>query len=92
MTYQMWADMVKYECMWMTRISQLKSTSDQLIPEFTNIGSRQNRLSLKTKFMLTGSIQNIQPLNNLIAIRMNGRLLKRVKKIKYLGSIVNDVG
>ena len=40
--------------------------------------------------MLIGSIQNIQPLNNLIAIRVNGRLLKRVKRIEYLGSIVDE--
>ena len=40
--------------------------------------------------MLIGSVQKIEPLNNLIAIRMNGRLLKRVKRIKYLGSIVDE--
>ena len=87
--------------MQMTRISQRKLTklisdiSDQLIPEFTNILNwlKENRLSLnfmKTKFMLIGSIKKIQPLNNLIAIRVNGRLLKRVKRIKYLGSVVDE--
>ena len=45
---------------------------------------------MKTKFMLTGSIKKIQPINNLIAIRVNGRLLKRVKRIKYLGSVVDE--
>ena len=40
--------------------------------------------------MLIGSVQKIQPLNNLIAIRVNGRLLERVKRIKYLWSIVNE--
>ena len=45
---------------------------------------------MKTKFMLIGSIKKIQPLNNLIAIRENGRLLKRVKRIKYLGSVVDE--
>ena len=40
--------------------------------------------------MLIGGGQKIQPLNNLIAIRVNGRLLKRVKKIRYLGSIVGE--
>ena len=92
--------MVKYVCTRKTRISQLKLTklvtiSDQLIPEFTNILNwlKENRLSLnfiKTKFLLIGSIQKIQPLNNLIAIRVNGRLLKRVKRIKYLESIVDE--
>ena len=40
--------------------------------------------------MLIGSVQKIQPLNNHIAIRVNGRLLKTVKRIKYLGSIVDE--
>ena len=40
--------------------------------------------------MLIGSVQKIQPVNNLIAIRVNGRLLKRVKRIKYLGSVVDE--
>ena len=66
-----------------TKVNKVSGISDQLIPEFTNILNwlRENRLSpnfIKTKFMLIGSIQKIQPLNNLIAIRVNGRLLKRV--------------
>ena len=40
--------------------------------------------------MLISSVQKIQPLNNLIAIRVNGRLLKRVKRVKYLGSVVDE--
>ena len=40
--------------------------------------------------MLIGSVQKIQPLNNLIAIRVDDRLLKRVKKMEYLGSIVDE--
>ena len=72
-----------------------KKICNQLIPEFTNTLNwlKEHRLSLnfiKTKFMLMGSVQKTQPLNNLIAIRVNGRLLKRVKKIKYLGSIVDE--
>ena len=78
-----------------TKVNKVSDISDQLIPEFTNILNwlKENKLSLnfiKTKFMLIGSVQKIQPLNNLIAIRMNGRLLKRVKRIKYLGSIVDE--
>ena len=45
---------------------------------------------MKTNFMLIRSVQKIQPPNNLIAIRVNGRLLKRVKRIKYLGSVVDE--
>ena len=78
-----------------TKVNKVRDISDQLIPEFTSILNwlKENRLSLnfmKTKFMLIGSIQKIQPLNNLIAIRVNGRLLKRVKRIKYLGSVVDE--
>ena len=78
-----------------TKVNKISDISDQLIPEFTNILNwlKENRLSLnfiKTKFMLIGSVQKIQPLNNLIAIRVNGRLLKRVKRMKYLRSIVDD--
>ena len=78
-----------------TKVIKVSDISDQLIPEFTNILNwlKENGLSLnfiKTKFMLIGSIQKIQPLNNLIAIRVNGRLLKRVKRIKYLGLIVDE--
>ena len=40
--------------------------------------------------MLIGRVKKIQPLNNLIIIRVNGRLLKRVKRIKYLGLIVDQ--
>ena len=78
-----------------TKVNKVSDISDQLIPEFTNILNwlKENRLSLnfmKTKLMLIGSIQKVQPLNNLIAIRVNGRLLKRVKRIKYLGSVVDE--
>ena len=72
-----------------TKVNKVSDISDQLIPEFTNILNwlKENRLSLnfiKTKFMLIGSVQKLQPLNNLTVIRVNGRLLKRVKKIHYL--------
>ena len=40
--------------------------------------------------MLIGSVQKIQPLNNLIVNRVNGRLLKRIERIKYLESIVDE--
>ena len=45
---------------------------------------------IKTKFMLMGIVQKIQPLNNLIAIRVNGKLIKRAERINYLGPIVNE--
>ena len=79
-----------------TKVNKVSDISDQLIPEFTNILNwlKENRLSLnfiKTKFMLIGSVQKIQLLiKSYIAIRVNGRLLKSVKRIKYLGSIVDE--
>ena len=76
-----------------TKVNKVSDISDQLIPEFTDILNwlKENRLGvnfMKTKFMLIGSVQ--KSLNNLIAIRVNGRLLKRVKRIKYLGSVVDE--
>ena len=87
MTYQMWSEMVK--CVYADdmnlsiKVSKVSDISDQLTPEFTDILNwlKENRLSLnfiKTKFMLIGSIQKIEPLSYLIAIRVNGRLLQRV--------------
>ena len=78
-----------------SKVNKVSDISDQLIPEFTNILNwlKENRFRLnfmKTKFMLIGSVQKIQPLNNLIAIRVNAGLLKRVKRIKYLGSAVDE--
>ena len=50
-----------------TKVNKVSDISDQLIPEFTNILNwlKENRLSLnfmKTKFMLIGSVQKLQPL------------------------------
>ena len=78
-----------------TKVNRVSDISNQLIPEFTNTLNwfKENRLCLnfmKTKFMLIGSIQKIQTLNNLIAIRVNGRLLKRVKRVKYIGAAVDE--
>ena len=78
-----------------TKVNKVSDFTDQLIPKFTDILNwlKEHRLGLnfiKTKFRPIGSVKKIQPLNNLIAIRVNGRLLKRLKKIKYLGSIVDE--
>ena len=67
-------NVVRNNKMWMyaddtnlsTNINKVSDISDQLIPEFTNILNwlKENRLSLnfiKTKFMLIGSVQKIQP-------------------------------
>ena len=48
------------------KVNEVSDISDQLIPEFTNILNwlKENRLGLsfiKTKFMLIGSVQKIQP-------------------------------
>ena len=76
-----------------TEVNKVSDISDQLIPEFASVLNwlKENKLSLnfiKTKFILIGSILKLQPLNNLIAIRVNGRLLKRAKIIKLLMRIL----
>ena len=79
-------------CRWhepLNQVNKVSDINDQLIPESTNILNwlKKNRVSLnfiKTKSMLIGSVQKIQPLNSLISIRVNGRLIKRVKGINWI--------
>ena len=47
-----------------------------------------NLNAIKTEFM--GTRQNIVKLGNLLAIKLNGNLIKRVHKIKYLAIIIDD--
>ena len=54
---------------------------------------KANKLSLntiKTELMFIGTNQNISQINNLIAVRVNGRLIKRAKKVKYLRLVVDE--
>ena len=53
---------------------------------------KANKLSLntiKTELMFIGTTQNITQINNFIAVRVDGRLIKRAKKVKYLGLVID---
>ena len=54
---------------------------------------RANKLSLntlKTEFMLIGTSRNTSTIGDLLAIRINGDLIRRVYQSKYLGLIIDD--
>ena len=54
---------------------------------------KANNLSLnvmKTEFTLTGTIQNILKIGDLLAILVQGHTVKRVYNAKYLGIIIDD--
>ena len=40
--------------------------------------------------MFIGTTQNITKINNLIAVRLDGKLIKRAKKVKYLGLVIDE--
>ena len=40
--------------------------------------------------MFIGTTQNITKINNLIAVRVDGKLIKRAKKVKYLGFVTDE--
>ena len=54
---------------------------------------KANKLSLntiKTELMFIGTTQNITQINNLKAVRVDCRLIKRAKKVKYLGLVIDE--
>ena len=54
---------------------------------------RENRLNLntlKTGFILSGTSANILKIGELLAIRVDGHTIKRVRKAKYLGIIIDE--
>ena len=68
---------------------------EKVIPDLMKICDwlKANRLSLnavKTEFMLIGTSYNTIRFGNLLAIRIDDHLIKRVHKTKYLGIIVDD--
>ena len=67
----------------------------KVLPDLIQITDwlRANKLSLnalKTEFMLIGTTQALSKIGNLLAVRVNGQLIRRVYKSKYLGLIVDD--
>ena len=67
----------------------------KLIPDLSRICSwlQVNKLNLnaiKTEFMIIGTRQNILKIRNLLAIKVDGNLIRRVHRIRYLGIIIDD--
>ena len=68
---------------------------EKVIPDVTKICDwlKANKLSLsavKTEFMLIGNSHNTLRFGNLLTIQIDGHLIKRVHKTKYLGIIVDN--
>ena len=40
--------------------------------------------------MFIGTTQNITKINNLIAVRVDGKFIKRAKKVKYLDLVIDE--
>ena len=78
--------------------NSIKSCNDievNVIPNLVSICDwlTSNKLSLnaiETEFMLMGSAYNNRKFDNLLAIRVDNKLIKRTRFTKYLGLIVDD--
>ena len=46
--------------------------------------------TIKTELMFISATHNITKMNNLIADRVDGKLIKRAKKLKYLGLVIDE--
>ena len=78
-----------------TVVNTCNDIIEKVIPDLMKICDwlKANRLSLnavKTEFMLIGTYYNTIRFGNLLAIRIDDHLIKRVHKTKYLGIIVDD--
>ena len=73
----------------------IEDIENKLIPDLSRICSwlQVNKLNLnamKTEFMIIGTRQNILKIGNLLAIKVDGNLIRRVHRTKYLGIIIDD--
>ena len=81
-----------------SRSCEVKSVHDitvKVIPDLVILCDwlKSNKLSLnmvKTEFMIIGSTQNVLKFGDLIAIRTDDQLIKRVAHVKYLGIVMDD--
>ena len=67
----------------------------EVLPDFIKITDwlRANKLSLnafKTEFMLIGTTQALCRIEHLLAVRVNGELIRKIYESKYLRLIVDD--
>ena len=77
------------------QITSLGDVKEELIPEFEKVflWLKANKLSLntlKTEFMFFGSSKCLKDTTNLIALRVEDKLIRRKKKGKYIGVILNE--
>ena len=68
---------------------------EKVIPDLMKIcdwlkAHKRSLNAVKTEFMLIGTYHNTIRFGNLLAIRIDDHLIKRVHKTKYLGIIVAD--
>ena len=78
-----------------TPVRGFRDIEGKVLPDLIKITDwvRANKLSsnvFKTEFMLIGTTQALSRIGNLLAVRINGELIRRVYKSKYLGLIVDD--
>ena len=76
-------------------ITSLSDVMEELIPEFEKVvlWLKANKLSLntlKTEFMFFGSSKRLKDTTNLIALRVGDKLIRRTKKVKYIGVILDE--
>ena len=75
--------------------STVKDITRNFIPDIKNVMDwlKANNLTLnvmKTEFILTGTVQSILKIGDLLAIRVQGHTIKRVYKAKYLGIVIDN--
>ena len=78
-----------------TTIESVSDVEYKLIHDMVKICDwlKSNKLSLnalKTEFMIIGTNRNVHYATDLIAVRIDGALIGRVNKSRYLGPIVDD--
>ena len=76
-------------------ITSLGDVMEELIPEFEKVilWLKANKLSLntlKTEFMFFGSSKHLKDTTNLIVLRVGDKLIRRTKKVKYIGVILDE--
>ena len=77
------------------QITSLGDVKVELIPEIEKVilWLKANKLSvntLKTEFMFFGSSKRLKDTKNLIALRVGDKLIRRKKKVKYIGVILDE--
>ena len=77
------------------RIDDVCDINQQLIPDFRKLCEwlEINKLSLnfmKTEFLLFGNQSQLRNFDDLVGIRIKGRVIRRANSTKYLGTILDE--